>query len=203
MRLKAWRVWLESDFQYCLLTASYIVATRGYNAPSLAYETYFIVVVLGAYGAFGILNGYFDIEDDERGKKEIHLFLTQAPCQYSSCAHMIGWKIVSKEDRDLNFLVVPKIDAQELRAYIWEGTCSVKGTIGGRPVEGEAYGEVLYGMAQDSVSLSGCLLLIYHILRRFLARSVSRHASLALDKIMIRATRRVRKRFSNLYTDMA
>jgi len=121
----------------------------------------------------------------------------------SGVKYMIGWKIVSKEDRDLNFLVVPKTDAQELRAYIWEGTCSVKGTIGGRPVEGEAYGGVLYNMTQDSVSLRECLLLIYYILGRFLARSASRHAALVLDKIMTRVIWRVKKCFSDLYTNMA
>jgi len=96
----------------------------------------------------------------------------------------LGWKIVSKSGSRVDLVVAPRIENQELRPFIWEGACSVSGILEGRSVEGEAYGEVLYGLARDHLTLSGVILLIYELSGHLLENLLSRRARLTLDSLL-------------------
>jgi len=109
----------------------------------------------------------------------------------------LGWKIVSKSGSRVDLLVVPRIENQELRPFIWEGACSVSGALDELSVEGEAHGEVLYGLAQDNLTLPGVILLIYELSSHILEKMISRRARLTLDSLLARVGRRFSKFYWN------
>jgi len=99
-------------------------------------------------------------------------------------AYPVSWRITS-EDPATDLIVVPKFDSQEFRSYLWEGVCSFSGRLDGRRVQGDAYGEVLYGLAQTEMTLTGLMLLYYETIR-YGVRKISRQAADQLDTISAR-----------------
>jgi len=103
----------------------------------------------------------------------------------SGIEYPLGWQISSEKDPRTCLVVEPKMDAQELHQYIWEGACSVSGTLDGRYVEGDAYAEIAYSVPQTKPTALGLALLFYAIIR-YILRRISRQAAWALDRISLR-----------------
>lgn len=107
-------------------------------------------------------------------------------------SYPLGWQIRSDSEPKIDLSIEPVVDDQELRPYIWEGACTVTGVLGGRPVHGEAFGEILYGLAQDRANLLTLALLVYGLLGSTL-RKISPYIEQTLRKIVSRPGKRVSK----------
>jgi hypothetical protein len=78
--LKAWRSWLESDFQFALLTIAYVVIGAGLHSDLYAFRTILLVGSIAVYLAFMILvNDYFDMPFDEIAGKKRSIFYLPKP----------------------------------------------------------------------------------------------------------------------------
>jgi len=75
VHLKAWRTWIEADFQFCLFVMTYVVEVSRLFEDRFVEGTLILAASIAAYGALGVLiNDYFDMEYDRRAGKSRSIY---------------------------------------------------------------------------------------------------------------------------------
>ncbi|MFC2154045.1 lipocalin family protein, partial [Candidatus Altiarchaeota archaeon] len=58
----------------------------------------------------------------------------------SGCTWTSGWEVYIP-DEEISLTITPTMQDQEVYDWLWEGSCTVEGTVKGRTVKGWAYYE--------------------------------------------------------------